>query len=392
MIFYFNNRQLRNKFTLLFFILFFTFIYSCNQCSNNNNKQTNVKEANNNKIKNLKKKHKLFEKYFLTFYKNKTFNGTALVSQKGQIIFENFYGYKNFKKKDTLNINTRFQLGSVSKQFTSVAILQLVEQKKLNLNDTIQKFFPKFPYHNITIDLLLRHRSGLPNYIYFCDAIDSLKTKPINNFQVIDSLISRKPQWYYPPDKRFNYSNTGYIILAAIIEKVSKQEFKDYLRKNIFEPLNMTNTFIFDFDKKDNYKNIATGYLYGHKKAEFDFLDGVVGDKGIYSTVEDLFKWEQGLYSNKIINRKTLKLAFTANGKSKRAKNMYGYGWRYYKTISGDTIYYHAGWWKGFQSLLIHIEKDTSSIIILKNKKNKLVFNHNDFFKILYPNNKTMRR
>ncbi|RLD46774.1 MAG: serine hydrolase, partial [Bacteroidetes bacterium] len=374
-----------------FFFVSFLVLYSCNQCSNELDNVDNKIIKHGIVKDSILKKQKL-EKYFSTFFKDKSFIGCALVSQKGQIIFKNYYGYKNYSKKDTLNIDTRFQLGSVSKQFTAVAILQLFEKNKLKLTDTIQKFFPDFPYHNITIDLLLRHRSGLPNYIYFCDEIDSVKTKPINNFQVIDSLTSRHPQWYYPPDKRFNYSNTGYVILAAIVKKVTGQKFSDYLYKNIFKPLKMNNTFVFDFDKKDNYKNIAIGYLYGKKEAEFDFLDGVVGDKGIYSTVEDLYKWEQGLYTNKIINRKTLKIAFTANGKSKRAHSSYGYGWRYYTLLSNDTIYYHAGWWKGFQAMIIHIEKDTSSIIILKNKKNKLVFDHNDFFKILYPDDNTMRK
>ena len=382
---------IKSKFLILLFSISLFIFYSCNRCSN---KIDNINDdlIKHGQVKDSAKKNQQLEKYFSTLFKDKSFIGNVLVSQKGQIIFENFYGYKNYRKKDTLNIDTRFQLGSISKQFTAIAVLQLFEKNKLKLTDTVQKFFPDFPYHKITIDLLLRHRSGLPNYIYFCDEIDSVKTNPINNRQVVDSLISLKPQWYYPPDKRFNYSNTGYMLLAAIVEKVSGQNFRDYITENIFKPLGMKNSFVFDFDKKDDYKNIATGYLYRKKEAEFDFLDGVVGDKGIYSTVEDLYKWEQALYTNKIINRKTLKLAFTANGKSKKARQSYGYGWRYYELLSGDTIYYHAGWWKGFQALIIHIEKDTSSIIILKNKKNKLVFEHNDFFKILYPDNNEMRR
>lgn len=382
--------MLKRFFLIAILIAITIFVNSCTQCSKKNIK--NEKKIKHGKVENSNQKKQLLDKYFLNAFKNSNFTGCALVSQKGQIIFENFYGYKNIKNKDTLNINTSFQLGSVSKQFTAVAILQLVEQKKIKLTDSIQKFFPNFPYKNITIDLLLKHRSGLPNYIYFYDKIDSLKSIPISNMQVIDSLTSQHPQFYYPPNKRFNYSNTGYVILAAIVEKVSGLNFRDYLKQNIFIPLKMNNSFVFNFNKKDKYKNIATGYLYRKKEAEFDFLDGVVGDKGVYSNVEDLYKWEQGLYENKIINRETLKIAFNANGKSKRSRTAYGYGWRYYSTLSGDTIQYHAGWWKGFQSLIIHIEKDTSSIIILKNKKNKFLFDHNEFLKILYPNNNKMRR
>ena len=315
-----------------------------------------------------------------------------LISQNGKKVFENYYGYSNIKSNDTLSLDKKFQLASVSKQFTAVAILQLYQRGKLSLQDTIQKFFPDFPYHDITVHMLLSHRSGLPNYIYFYDKLFHDDFAPISNSQVIDSLTLINPQWYYPPNKKFNYSNTGYMILASIVEKVSKLKFSDYMQENIFEPLKMNNTLVYDKNIIDNIPNNATGYLYRKREAEDNFLNGVVGDKGVFSTVGDLYKWETGLYTGTIINKDTLNLAFKPHGKKKARKTNYGYGWRMYNLKNNEQVLFHAGWWQGFQSLIIRIEQDSSSVIILKNRKNRYVFNHNDFLKILYPNDSLKRR
>ncbi len=332
-----------------------------------------------------KEKAKAFNKYFTHLNRAGIFNGNVLIAQKGVVIFENTYGYSNIRKRKKLSINDRFQIASVSKQFTAVSILQLYEKDSLDLQDTIQKFLPNFPYKDITIHMLLTHKSGLPNYIYLCDRnFHNKDTGAVTNNEAIECLIKHKPPRYYRPGRRFNYSNTGYMVLASIVEKISQMPFEDYLQKNVFNPLDMQNTFVYKKGKTILPSDIAIGYKYRRTPAEDIFLNGVVGDKGIYTTVEDLYKWDQGLYNNKIINDTILKLAFQPMGKRKWAYKNYGYGWRMYNSKEAGKILYHAGWWYGYQSLLVRIQKDTTSIVILRNKKTKGIIDQGRLFNILY--------
>ena len=366
----------------LFFVV--VFLSSCDQVPNlHSNKKVEFKT----KIKSVykeEKKAKAIDKYFSNLYRKRVFNGNVLVAQQGKVIFEKSYGYVDIRTKEPLQLNSVFQLGSVSKQFTATAILQLYEKGKLDLQDTIQRFFPDFPYKNITIHELLCHRSGLMNYIYYCDAMPIDKAKPLSNMGVIKCLTDSAPPKYFRPNRRFDYSNTGYLVLAAIVEKISGMHFRDYMKVNVFEPLKMEDSYVFDFNAPYKSPNLVKGYEYGRVEANPDFLDGVVGDKGVYSTLHDLYLWDQGLYKEIIIKKSTLDLAFQPYGKSKRARKNYGYGWRNYYLPDSTKIIYHAGWWHGFQSLLVRSEKDTSTIVVLKNKHNRAIIDQNRLLKILY--------
>ncbi len=325
-----------------------------------------------------------FHKYFRHLNKAGIFNGNVLVAQKGVVIYEESFGYRDLRTRDSLHLDSPFQLASVSKQFTAVAIMQLVEKGLISYDDTIQKFFPAFPYKGITIQLLLTHKSGLPNYIYLCDHFFTHKDSAVYNNQAIKCLEEKHPPKYYRPGRRFNYSNTGYMILSSIVSKVSGLPFDEYMKKNIFEPLQMNNTFVYVKGKTKLPDNIAVGYETRRRKADNIFLNGVTGDKGVYSTVEDLLKWDQGLYENKIIKYSNLVQAFKPMGKRKWAKKNYGYGWRMYNSKKAGKVLYHAGWWYGYQSLLVRIEKDESTIVVLKNKKTKGIIDQGRLFDILY--------
>ncbi|OFY23840.1 MAG: hypothetical protein A2W98_02945 [Bacteroidetes bacterium GWF2_33_38] len=370
-------------------VLSFLFFGSCTSCEPKVKADKEIKNINplshEDSVDFAIKAHK-FDSIFTEFYHNRDFNGNVLIAQRGKVIFKKSYGFSNYKTRDRLKSSTRFQIASISKQFTAVAILQLIEKGLISYEDSVQKFFPDFPYPNVTIKLLLCHRSGLPNYIYFCDDIIKDQSKPLYNFQVVDSLIKYSPQRYYPPDTRFNYSNTGYMLLAKIVEEVSGMSFTQYMKENVFEPLEMHNSFIYEKGKVE-LQNAAIGYSYGPKEAIDNFLNGVTGDKGVYTTTEDLLKWDQGLYTNKIISMNVLQDAFKPwNDKVKTNEN-YGFGWRLRYLPDSSVVTYHRGWWQGFQSLLIRIPKDTTTIIVLRNRKTRHYIQFQEFLDILYPEN-----
>lgn len=368
------------------FFLLIGILFVFSSCENKEkirtNKKINISEAQPVVYKE-KEKAKQIDQYFTKLNKRRAFNGNVLVAQNSKVIFEKSFGYTDIRTKEPLKLNSVFQLGSVSKQFTAVAILQLLEQAKIDLQDSIQKFYPDFPYKGINIHQLLCHRSGLMNYIYFSDNQPIDKSIPLSNSGVIKSLTDSFPSVYYTANRRYDYSNTGYMILAAIVEKVSGLSFRDYMGKYIFKPLQMKDSYVYNHNTPYKHKNLVKGYEYGRVEANPDFLDGVVGDKGVYSTINDMFLWDQGLYQNKIIKKETLDMAFEPSGKRLTAKKNYGYGWRMYYMPDSTKILYHAGWWHGYQSLLVRKEKDKSTIAILKNKRNRTIIDQNYLLEIL---------
>jgi CubicO group peptidase (beta-lactamase class C family) len=298
------------------------------------------------------------------------FNGNVLIAQGGKVLYENAFGYADLEEKTPLNIESTFQLASITKQFTAMAIMMLHDEGKLNFTDTVQRFFPRFPYHDITIRQLLTHRSGLPEYMSFAKRYWKNKKRLMNNDDVMDMLITHQPGLVYVPDRKYKYNNTGYVILARIVEQVSGLQFHVFLEKRIFKPLGMKRTFIYNTKKMLNVEYQTLGYKKNKRRAEEDYLSGVVGDKGIYSTVEDMFKWDQALYTEQLIKQATLQEAFTPFSYDWRNDNSYGYGWRIVTADDSSKIVYHAGLWRGYSSFFVRRLHDKTTIIVLCNKVN----------------------
>jgi CubicO group peptidase (beta-lactamase class C family) len=261
-------------------------------------------------------------------HKHRGFNGAVLVTKYDQVIYEGAFGYADFYHKDSLNTQTAFQLGSVSKQFTAMAVMMLKEEGKLSYEDSVQQYFPAFPYHGITIRQLLTHRAGLSNYTYFSDELWHDRRKPMTNLDMVNLMISYQPNVYYKPNTHFDYSNTGYALLAAIVGKASGVPFATFMRERIFRPLKMTHTFLYTNDKATFRGNVAIGHTGGRQKRTTDYLDSVLGDKGVFSTLEDLYKWDQALYTQQLVKHETLAEAFTGSRLKKRNDEDYGFGWR----------------------------------------------------------------
>lgn len=310
-----------------------------------------------------------------TFFKNRmdetTFNGNILFAERGRIIFDNFYGYARFKPEDTLTIDHTFQLASASKPFTAVGILLLVQAGELDLASNVKTFIPEFPYEGITVEMLLTHRSGLSDYHYFCDAPDSIwpdKHVTIDNEDAICIMGEIVPMYYYLPDTQFDYCNTNYMLLASIIERITGQTFEDYMRVNVFEPCGMENTMIYNRHNKEELTNACIGYNGAWNPCMDIYLNGCVGDKGVYSTVHDMFKFDRALYHGELIDPELL-VAMQAPHSDNSKGSSYGYGWRL-KWLDDDTkIVYHTGWWKGFRSYFVRVPERDWTIIVLDNVK-----------------------
>lgn len=325
-----------------------------------------------------------------TFFEKKfnatTFNGTVLFAERGRIIFEKSYGFSDWKKKDSLNIESTFNLASASKPFTAIALLQLVEQGKINLTDAVEKYIPSFPYIGIDIHQLLTHRSGLSKYDHFCDQPDSIwpdKHKSIHNKDVIDIMAAIIPQVAYLPNTHHYYSNTNYMLLAQIIENVSGITFKEYIQNNIFTPCEMNNTVLYTRDNSDELINPAKGYTGSHTECIDIYLNGAVGDKGIYSDVHDMLKFDEALYNGTLLTEESLELAFKEHIDQKNNGQNYGYGFRItYDQVKGK-IPFHTGWWKGFRTYFVRIPSKEQTIIVLSNIKRGPFFKVNELVNLL---------
>jgi CubicO group peptidase (beta-lactamase class C family) len=297
------------------------------------------------------------------------FNGNVLLSHNGKVLYKNAFGYADLKRRSPLNIQSVFQLASVSKQFTSVAIMILHDHGKLDFGDPLQKYFPDLPYKDVTIRQLLHHRSGIPDYMNFAGRYWKKKNGLLSNADLLDMLERFHPKAEFKPDQRYRYSNTNYAILASLIEKLSGQPYGEFMKENVFKPLGMHSTFVFDPNNRLPIPFETIGHNKDCAPAHEDYLSGVVGDKGIYTTVDDMFAWDQGLYTESLVKQSTLDEAYTPL-RNDDAYETYGYGWRIIMPDNGKKILYHAGWWRGYNSLDVRRPEDKTFIVVLSNKVN----------------------
>lgn len=323
--------------------------------------------------------YRRLSEFFDTSLLQSGFNGGVLVAKDGNILYEKYSGKVDIRKSDSITSTTSFHIASTSKTFTGIAILRLIQEGKLSLADTINKFFPGFPYTGITVKMLLNHRSGLPNYLYFMSnnkwgiLPDGKWNKQMaTNQDMLKMLIEKKPDVTGRPDGKFTYSNTNYALLALIIEEVTGKSFPEYMKEKFFTPLQMNNTFVFTL--KDTLTATpsftATGTYWNN-----DFLDATFGDKNIYSTPQDLLKWDQALYTNQVLEQSLLDSAFKAYSFEKPGVHNYGLGWRLQLLPNGKKVIYHFGKWHGNNAAFARLPDEKATIIILGNRFNRNIYN-----------------
>jgi CubicO group peptidase (beta-lactamase class C family) len=294
------------------------------------------------------------------------FNGAALVAIDGYPVAEYCHGYADLATKDTLNENTVFQIASVSKSFTALSALILYQRGLLDLDAPVVNYIPEFPFPKVTIKHLMQHTSGLQNYMYFVDHYWP-EDFPLTNEDVLQLLIDHNPKRDCWPGQRHIYSNTGYAMLALVVERVSGKPFYEFVRDEIFDPLGMNNTFAWNYSDVESSR-MAIGYAsrYRNSRHNHSPLDEVLGDKSIYSTTHDLLKYDQALYTTLLVSDSMLRQAFSPTVTRRGRSYNYGYGWRL-KEIDGHRVIYHNGLWNGFTSSLTRIPDERITVILLNN-------------------------
>ncbi len=310
------------------------------------------------------------------------FNGNVLVAQKDHIVYQKAFGFANYETKTPLDLNSVFELGSVSKQFTAMSILLLKEQGKLHLSNTLRQFFPQLPYHNITIQQLLTHTSGLPDHETEMDTRWDHQQVATNQ-DMIQFLAHYKPPVHFQPGLKYEYSNTGYALLSAIVEQVSGQRWAEFTKQSIFKPLGMSRSRVYVTRRSQGevIPDYAYGYVYldslqryvlPDSVPQYDlvyYLDGIYGDGGVNSTVGDLYRWDRALKNHTLLSEATQRAMLSKQVLINAQKQtFYGYGVRLGQQ-NNKAIVAHGGSWPGYKNYLTRYIDDDLTIIVLSNNE-----------------------
>jgi CubicO group peptidase (beta-lactamase class C family) len=311
-----------------------------------------------------------FDKLLSEQYKPGETGSVALVAQKGQVIYKKAFGTASLELNVPMQSDMVFRIGSITKQFTAICILQLMEKGQLTLQDDITKFIPDYPTHNnkITVQHLLTNTSGIVNLTNL-PKISELKTKDIKLTEIIDFFKNEPLE--FVPGTRLSYSSSGYILLGYIIEKVSGLTYAKYLEENIFKPCKMNNSY--RGNNNQLIRNRANGYQQGSSGIENAgyinmFIPHAAGS--ILSTVDDLFKWHQSLHSYTLVKKETLEKAFEKAKLNDGKSAEYGFGW-FLRNIQGSPTIEHGGGIEGYLTEAIYLPREDVFVVIFSNSTSK---------------------
>lgn len=305
-----------------------------------------------------------------SLYKTHRFNGTVLYAENGKIVYKKAFGVTDYRTNQPLSTASAFNLAYITKQFISMGIMILKERGLLQFDDDCKKFIPELPYDNITVRNLMTHTSGITEYFdYFQRYKTPLDT--LTNEKLVTLYATYKPPLDFATGTKWQYSNTNYVLLVSIIERLSKEPIDVFMQKNIFDPLRLKNTYVYHVLMPKIPSNHVFGFSEtGEKRVLNDLtpFDGVVGDGNIYSSVEDLYTWEQSLTTEKLVKQETLSQAFTPVKLKDGTTYPYGFGWFIDK--DKEQQYWHTGGWAGFINLIYRDVKNKRTIIVLSSGAN----------------------
>ncbi|GAB4378433.1 MAG: hypothetical protein Kow0075_08330 [Salibacteraceae bacterium] len=295
----------------------------------------------------------------------RVFSGVALFARNDSLFLVKS-GLKKFHSGDSVDFFDRFQLASLTKPLTASAIMLLVQQGELSLDSDVSHILTGLPYKGIKVRHLLSHRSGLNYYAYHTDELWPAPDLFMTNSDLLSMLECGEIECFFRPGQRFDYSNTNYALLAQIIEEVSGTSFKTYMREQLFEPIGMFDTEVLDAFAKPPSAYPVIGDLPLHHNQSAFYLDGVVGDKGVYSTALDMYKFYLEWKCGELLTQSSKKQMMRPISRT-GAKSYYGLGLRSEVLAVGDTLVYHNGWWRGFRSYFWMAKHENKALIILTN-------------------------
>jgi CubicO group peptidase (beta-lactamase class C family) len=335
------------------------------------------------------------QKYFQSFFPGDSANTTpgfaVLVKKDGKTVFENGYGVRDLRTKTAVDAQTNFRLASFTKQFTAMAVMLLVREGKLRYDQSLTDIFPEFPVYGkkITVRNLLNHTGGLPDYEDLMDAVEKTRgpqwspERQIQDAEVLQ-LLEKESHGKFSPGTKWEYSNSGYVVLGLIVAKVSDMPFGEFLHDRVFTPLKMNHTLVFD-----KGKNEVVGRAYGHSKKETVFIandqsstSATQGDGGIYSNLADLSKWDDALREHTLLSEKDFLPAITPaklppGAQAKLAEDVpdslrghataYGFGW-FLNLQEPHPLMWHYGDTMGFKSAILRYTRDNVTVIVLCNR------------------------
>jgi len=302
-----------------------------------------------------------------------SYNGTVAVARSGDVLYRGEFGMADFSSKRPISIEDQFQLASVSKQFTAMAVMMLSERGVLKYDDLFVLHVPEFPYPTVTIRHLLNHTSGMPNYMSLLERSWSHESMP-DNEDMLRALCKYQPGLYFTPGRRFDYSNTGYALLALLVDRLSGKSFHRFLEEEIFVPLGMWDTFTYS----SATHNKGERQLVGHHRFRRHWTqtpetlhEAILGDKGIFSTIEDMLKWDRALYHGSLVSPERLKEAFEPLTLQNGRHWQYGFGFRI-ENRPTEKMVFHFGRWNSFSTCIFRDLASEYTVVLLSNVKRNL--------------------
>lgn len=310
---------------------------------------------------------KSIDNYLKKYDKSETPGIAVMAIKEGEVIYKKGFGKRDLKTLESINSESNFRLASVSKQFTAMSVAILEDRKIISSDDFINNYIDELPEFtkDIKIKHLINHTSGIPDYMELCS--DDPEAKVISNQDIID-LMSRKQSLLFPVGDKHEYSNTGYVLLASLVERASGISFPEFVKENIFVPLKMNNSCVVSYPLPEISSRVCSYGSWPHF-SDIDYNAGnfLYGDGGIYSSLDDLEKWINCLSSNKLISDETFKRIFKTNSLNDGTEVLYSYGWFHTQNNNGVKKLYHSGGWVGFRNYIAHVPEKKLWFVILSN-------------------------
>ncbi|WP_342557991.1 serine hydrolase domain-containing protein [Metasolibacillus sp. FSL K6-0083] len=322
------------------------------------------------------------EQLFSTSFERGLFSGNVLVAKDGKVLYTGIFGLSNYYSEEQLTSNSIFELASVTKPLTAIGIGILVEQGKLNYSDSIEKWLPNFPYPRITLRHALTHTSGLPDYMELFEKHWDYQ-RIATNTDVLHLLATYRPQPYFNAGEKYQYSNTGYVCLASVIEAAARMPYSTFMQNYVFTPAKMHRTKIMNRRYKPEFiEDFAYGFIRGAENSplilpdglpgyEFvKYLDGIQGDGMIHSTIIDLLSLDTKLRSGDLLSASSLDLALSPILTEDGQKTPCGYGWFIDNIPNIGIRISHSGGWPGYSTMLASYLEAGYTVILLSNVEN----------------------